>query len=118
VFDSQQGQEIFLFFTASILTLGLTHSPIQYGTGASFLGDKAGEARSLSSRIYRAIPPYYSIAWRLIKQSDKSNIINYMNTSTDIMELQEDYFLGIVSTGRSIAEFYCFTEYHKITDLS
>jgi hypothetical protein len=69
-FDSRRGLGIFLFTTTSRTALGLTHSPIQWVSGALFLGVKrpgpeANDSPPSSAEINECVELYLHSAIRL-----------------------------------------------------
>jgi hypothetical protein len=48
------------------------------------------------------------MVWCLIEQRDKFNTVICTNTSSDIMGLEVNYFLGIVSTGADLLHSIVF----------
>jgi hypothetical protein len=58
-FDSQQGQEIFLYFTVSRPALRPTQPPVQWVPGVGWLGHEAGHSSPSSDKVKNdvAIPP-------------------------------------------------------------
>jgi hypothetical protein len=82
-FDSRRRLGIFLFTAVSRTALGPTQSPIQWVTGALFLGVKrpwreADHSPPSSAEVkitwsYTFIPKYVFMAWCLVKHRDNFN---------------------------------------------
>jgi len=101
VFDSRQNKNLFIFFEIPMSEMGPTKTHIQKLSGANFSGIKrlvreASSSAPTGARITNAwvcktTPLYVSVAWCLISNKHKLDILHYYFTTILIITLETIY---------------------------